>query len=1058
MQLRLSAEWAALRLAAPGNLLEAGLCLLFVLLILGVAWRARAQRPALTPKGLLLAVALAALGAWAAGSVWCEAQDPVLQLTLGSPYPIAALVPLVISALWLGVLPMTLVGLAVGAGVAAQTDHSLLSVLSAGLAAQGITYLLRQPYRGRTFAILRHPLPAALLVSLMLWPSPIWRSLSIPLALQPLSDGMLCAKVLLWLLAPALLAAFPLQIALPLLWPRRRPVHAYRVAPHHRSLVTHLSVATTAVILALCLAGAYAVNLAAVHEATTVVTDDLLLIAQTVEREIERDRDALQSTLRQGGPELVQRTAPGGALAGLWLWEPEEGLQPVSGGTASPPSQSEILRLIQSPDEWLWTSDGYLLLGAPAFDAGLWLAAAPGRAWLAHALPTPLPGAAHLDALAARPTQGAPGQFAWVFPPNEDGAVPTPAVAARGNAGRSVQRHLSHEGDLLLTTPLPAIGLELVAVVRRSTLLTTALPVSLPLLAFVALASVMAALVLPALTHRTLQPLAQLSNAASRASRGHLADGIAINGADEVGRLAVAVERLRRSLQARSQQLVLLSELAHTPLSPVGLQGDLAQLLRAALRSTDASAAAAILEDVAGTGPLVVREQRAGSSVASDHWMRQLDAELAGSPEPLFVERLAEPFAPKPFVEAAAIGVQALAAIPLAVDERYLGMLCLQYRHTKTFADLERGLLQALAKKISLLVDHVYLKTALQERQDRLQTLLNATFEPALILSGKGELLAANQPAQEAFGFSEQEQLGSPLGPALESKGLQRFLTRLGEPRARLTAEVATPKGETLYLRAIPFGEAQKRPAGWIVAGRDLSDLKTLDALKGDFIAGFSTDLKSPLRRLRGLITMTTMVGELSSKQRDLIERCVQEVDAITAVIDGLFELATIEAGTDLQLALCQLPGLVSEVVEEHKNVARERQIHLQLELSHAVPAVMADKKLLQAAIHHLLDNAIRFTPPGGQIVVRLSDEEEHVALYVSDTGIGIPADEEPRVFERFFRGRAAAAQGSAGNGLGLSIVRAAVAAHGGTVWLETAPGAGSTFTIALPKDPLPAG
>jgi two-component system phosphate regulon sensor histidine kinase PhoR len=231
-----------------------------------------------------------------------------------------------------------------------------------------------------------------------------------------------------------------------------------------------------------------------------------------------------------------------------------------------------------------------------------------------------------------------------------------------------------------------------------------------------------------------------------------------------------------------------------------------------------------------------------------------------------------------------------------------------------------------------------------------------------------------------------------------------------------------------------------------------MSDLKALDALKRDFITAFSHDLKTPLQRVRSLLTVIPMFSELTAKQKELLQTCTEQLDGLSALIGGIVELAQVEGARDLHLAPCQLAVLLSQVAEEHRALAKGKHVRVHLEIGAQPPLLLADEDLVRLALRHLLDNAIRFTPSGGQVVLGLSADDEQVTVYVRDTGMGIPPDEQPRVFERFYRGREAIAAGIPGNGLGLAVVRAVAEAHGGRAWVESVPGEGSTFYVALPR------
>ncbi|MBI2910898.1 MAG: hypothetical protein HYY05_02060, partial [Chloroflexi bacterium] len=177
------------------------------------------------------------------------------------------------------------------------------------------------------------------------------------------------------------------------------------------------------------------------------------------------------------------------------------------------------------------------------------------------------------------------------------------------------------------------------------------------------------------------------------------------------------------------------------------------------------------------------------------------------------------------------------------------------------------------------------------------------------------------------------------------------------------------------------------------------------------------------------------------------------EVRHLSLLIDDLFELARIDAGLlELQLERVSLEDLISDTLESMSAQARQHGLSLTGQVPEAVPPVAMDARRIQRVLFNLVQNALRHTPADGTVFVRALDAGSEVHVEVADTGEGIPAEELPRIFERFYQVDRARHRG--GSGLGLSIARAIVEAHGGHIWAASAPGQGATFTFTLPKSP----
>ena len=226
---------------------------------------------------------------------------------------------------------------------------------------------------------------------------------------------------------------------------------------------------------------------------------------------------------------------------------------------------------------------------------------------------------------------------------------------------------------------------------------------------------------------------------------------------------------------------------------------------------------------------------------------------------------------------------------------------------------------------------------------------------------------------------------------------------------------------------------------------------RQIETIRRDFISNVSHELRTPLAALKALAeTLHTGALEDPPAARRFLEQMETEVDALNLMVSELLELSRIESG---RVPIERKPTRPADII----NPAFER-LHLQAEragLSVTVdcppelPPVLADAARMQQVVVNLLHNAIKFTPPAGQIHLQAQLQEGSVLFSVRDSGIGISADDLPRIFERFFK--ADRARATSGTGLGLAIARHLVEAHGGKIWAESEPDKGSTFYVTLP-------
>ena len=211
-------------------------------------------------------------------------------------------------------------------------------------------------------------------------------------------------------------------------------------------------------------------------------------------------------------------------------------------------------------------------------------------------------------------------------------------------------------------------------------------------------------------------------------------------------------------------------------------------------------------------------------------------------------------------------------------------------------------------------------------------------------------------------------------------------------------------------------------------------------------------DLRTPMTRLRG-VAERALQSDDAQLQREALVTCIEESERIIAMLETLMDISEAETGTmRLEIGDVSVASIVGEVVELYEDVAEDKHVEVSTNIEAGL-TVPADARKLRQVLANLVDNAIKYTPSGGRVTIRARRENSVVRLDVADTGVGITAHDLPHIWERLYRGDQSRAE--RGLGLGLSLVRAIVVAHGGTVDAEAEPGRGSTFIVKLPVDRL---
>jgi signal transduction histidine kinase len=242
-----------------------------------------------------------------------------------------------------------------------------------------------------------------------------------------------------------------------------------------------------------------------------------------------------------------------------------------------------------------------------------------------------------------------------------------------------------------------------------------------------------------------------------------------------------------------------------------------------------------------------------------------------------------------------------------------------------------------------------------------------------------------------------------------------------------------------------------------IMAGRieqQVASLRNADALRRELIAGVSHDLRTPLATLQGYIeTLLMRDGVLSTEERrKYLEIAIRHCVHLSKLVAGLFELAKLETG---EMRIRQEPfsigELVQDVVQKFQLAGRERGLQVTTNADAAIPFVSADIALIERVLENLMENAVRYTPPGGTVSVHLRSRGQAVDVAVSDTGAGIPAGELPYIFDRYYRADRGRKDRTGHAGLGLAIVRKILDLHGAGISVVSEVNKGTTFTFSLP-------
>jgi two-component system sensor histidine kinase SenX3 len=329
-----------------------------------------------------------------------------------------------------------------------------------------------------------------------------------------------------------------------------------------------------------------------------------------------------------------------------------------------------------------------------------------------------------------------------------------------------------------------------------------------------------------------------------------------------------------------------------------------------------------------------------------------------------------------------------------------------------------------------------------EAERHRLRTALDA-LDAGVVLADRNGVLQVRNDAATRFGGHE----------GILVKGALDALLRLASQgrEASRTVEFAGPPRRVLVVRATPLAD------GFALATiEDISERVRLDAVRTDFVANISHELKTPVGALAVLAEATADSDEPDVMRR-LAAKMVEEAHRAARTIDDLLELSRIELGGEAVQEVVDVHGVLLESTERTRAIASQRGITVVIGSEDEHGKAIGDSRQLVSALANLIDNAVKYSEDGSTVTVTATEHDHWVDLAVEDHGVGIPARDLDRVFERFYRVDQARSRATGGTGLGLAIVRHVATNHGGDVLVRSEEGVGSTFTLRVPAAGRPA-
>ena len=494
-------------------------------------------------------------------------------------------------------------------------------------------------------------------------------------------------------------------------------------------------------------------------------------------------------------------------------------------------------------------------------------------------------------------------------------------------------------------------------------------------------------------------------------------------------------------LERRLEELETIARIGRTVTAMLDLDEVLTTVVDAAVRLTDAEEGSLLLLDDESRELTMRASKNFDEEFARTFRLRVQDS-LAGqviaSGEPFLLEQTTPQKIKTSYL------VHSLLYVPMESRGKFIGVLGVDNRTAgRSLTREDVAVMMAMANYASIAIENAQLYNRTESERRKLETILTQTENGVIVVDPERRLLLINRSACEAFQV-EQDAVGRLIMDVIEDGALLNLVLAPGD----------LPRREEVTLKDGRIWNAQRTPipgVGQAIVMQDITHLKELDRIKSEFVTTVSHDLRSPLTAILGYVELIERAGEVNAQQKEFVRRVQLSVEQITNLVNDLLDLGRIEAGLDTNKENTPITVIARYAIDGLRGAAEAAGLTIEAALPEELPLVQGDPIRLRQMVGNLIENAIKYTPAGGRIRLEAHAQGEQVILRVSDTGRGIPAADQPYLFDKFYRA-SNVPDDSPGTGLGLSIVKSIVDNHQGRIWVDSKLGEGATFSVVLPK------
>lgn len=396
------------------------------------------------------------------------------------------------------------------------------------------------------------------------------------------------------------------------------------------------------------------------------------------------------------------------------------------------------------------------------------------------------------------------------------------------------------------------------------------------------------------------------------------------------------------------------------------------------------------------------------------------------------------------------------------IDRTTIGVLhVFNKRYGNIFIEEDLNLLERLAKNASAIIQNAKIFREVVEEKEELEQIIESVYSGLLMVNNQGKIMQMNTTARKMLSVDTTDVVGKQYYDIIENSAIKDIIVRSITDHEEVTEEVDmmlyNEEERTYQTQTALVKDNDGEAIGTVAIFNDITEIRNIERMKTAFVSTVSHELRTPLTSIKGFIS--TLLADTegyydADTQREFYQIIDTECDRLTRLISDLLNVSRIEAGRalDLNLREVTLPPLIDKVMSVQKSYTN---IHtLITDVEDDLPIITADEDKVDQILTNLVSNAIKYSPNGGNVTLTCKKKDDGVIFSVADQGMGISEEHLPKVFERFHRVDNRDTRKVGGTGIGLYLVKHLVEAHGGTIWVESVVGKGSSFIFTLPPKP----